>query len=136
MPLFRTIDEAVTTGSTAGIWGSAVKIQRVGVSGRGLGSRQRYVYSLVYRVRSTRQKSGSIYHHLGMTSPASLGKNRPCSMETYTPYVHNDKLWCQLALTEIELNRFLIRNMFNFEMFVLFVFALFVLVRYLLSTFV
>lgn len=101
MPLFRTIDEAVTTGSTAGIWGSAVKIQRVGVSGRGLGSRQRYVYSLVYRVRSTRQKSGSIYHHLGMTSPASLGKNRPCSMETYTPYVHNDKLWCQLALTEI-----------------------------------
>lgn len=92
MPLYRTIDEAVTTVSTAGIWGSAVKIQRVGVSGRGLGSRQRYVY------------------HLGMTSPASLGKNRPCSMETYTPYVHNDKLWCQLALTEIELNRFLIRN--------------------------
>lgn len=110
MPLYRTIDEAVTTVSTAGIWGSAVKIQRVGVSGRGLGSRQRYVYSLVYRVRSTRQKSGSIYHHLGMTSPASLGKNRPCSMETYTPYVHNDKLWCQLALTEIELNRFVIRN--------------------------
>lgn len=30
MPLYRTIDEAVTTGSTAGIWGSAVKIQRVG----------------------------------------------------------------------------------------------------------
>lgn len=81
-----------------------------GQCGRGLGSRQRYVYSLVYRVRSTRQKSGSIYHHLGMTSPASLGKNRPCSMETYTPYVHNDNLWCQLALTEIELNRFLIRN--------------------------
>lgn len=107
---FSDAIEAVTTGSTAGIWGSAVKIQRVGVSGRGLGSRQRYVYSLVYRVRSTRQKSGSIYHHLGMTSPASLGKNRPCSMETYTPYVHNDKLWCQLAITEIELNRFLIRN--------------------------
>lgn len=102
-------------------WGGdhCVNGRDLGVSGQNsegggqwprFGGRQGYVYSLVYRVRSTRQKSGSIYHHLGMTSPASLGKNRPSSMETYTPYVHNDKLWCQLALTEIELNRFVIRD--------------------------
>lgn len=77
-----------------------------GVSGRGLGSRQGYVYSHMYRVRSTRQKSGSIHHHLEMTPPTSLCKNRPCSMETHTPYAHNDKLLCQLALTEIEFCRF------------------------------
>lgn len=102
-------------------WGGdhCVNGRDLGVSGQnseGGGQWPRFGESPKIRVlarvqnRSTRQKSGSIYHHLGMTSPASLGKNRPCSMETYTPYVHNDKLWCQLALTEIELNRFLIRN--------------------------
>lgn len=115
-------------------WGGGVSDRGLGgVSGRGLGSRQWYVYSHVYRVCSTRQKSGLIHHHLEMTPPTYLCKNRPCSMETHTPYAHNDKLlsactnWNRILSIWIEF----LSVMFNFVIFVLFVSALFVLVEYL-----